>query len=98
MHDALLGGPADITQPGAIERRARAAGLDLAKLKACIASGKYAFIVARNAAEADALGLNGTPSFIIGRAQGSLLTGERISGAQPFEEFDSYLRELLASR
>lgn len=95
MHAALLGGPADLS-PTTIDRRARAVGLDVAKLHACIASDKYSFAIARNAREADALGLNGTPSFVIGRAANGVLTGLRVSGALPYEDFDAGLRALLA--
>ncbi|MGH8133356.1 MAG: DsbA family protein [Steroidobacteraceae bacterium] len=95
MHAVLLAGTADLGA-GGIERRARAIGLDMARLHACVASGKYAFAIARNAAEADALGLSGTPSFIIGRAVHGELTGERVAGALPYQDFDALLRELLA--
>ncbi len=95
MHEALLAGPPDLLA-GGIDRRAHAVGLDLARLHACVASGKYSFAIARNAAEADALRLNGTPSFIIGRVANGVLTGERVAGALPYSEFDAGLKELLA--
>jgi protein-disulfide isomerase len=97
MHDALLSGPTDLLA-GGIERRAKTLGLDVDKLKACMASGKYAFRIAQNAAEADALGLRGTPSFVIGRVQGNELTGEAAEGSMPYADLDDYLKELLAAR
>jgi protein-disulfide isomerase len=95
MHEALLGGPADLLA-GGIDRRAHAVGLDLVRLHACVASGKYSFAIARNGSEADALGLNGTPSFVIGRVANGVLTGERVAGALPYSQFDAGLKELLA--
>jgi protein-disulfide isomerase len=95
MHDLLLGVHADLS-PRGIDRLARAAGLDLGRFRACLAAHKYSTDIARNLAEADRLGLDGTPSFIIGRTANGVLTGERVSGALPYDDFNAGLKELLA--
>ena len=94
MHDLLLGVHADLSPKG-IEGLARATGLDLSRLHACVAAHKYSADIARNLAEADRLGLDGTPSFIIGRTVNGVLTGERVSGALPYDEFNAGLTALL---
>jgi protein-disulfide isomerase len=95
MHDLLLGLQADLSVRG-IDGDAHAAGLDMSRFHACVAAHKYSADIARNLAEADRLALNGTPSFIIGRTVNGVLTGERVSGALPYEDFNAGLRELLA--
>jgi protein-disulfide isomerase len=97
MHAALLAGAADLAS-GGIERRAQALGLDLTRLRECVARHKYAGLVAAHVREADVVHIDGTPGFIVGRAAHGELVGVRVEGALPYEEFDELLRELLASR
>jgi len=95
MHDALLAKGSDLSAQG-IEQHARALKLDVNRFDTCVASGKYAAAIGHNAAEADALGLRGTPSFIIGRVQQGQLSGWAVEGALPYEDFDALLRQALA--
>jgi protein-disulfide isomerase len=95
MHDLLLGAHADLGPKG-IDGYARAAGLDMSRFQACAAAHKYSADIARNIAEADRLGLTGTPSFIIGRTVNGVLTGQRVLGALPYADFNAGLKELLA--
>ncbi|HET7756556.1 MAG TPA: DsbA family protein [Steroidobacteraceae bacterium] len=94
MHAALLVRAADLSSSG-FERDARRLNLDLKRFDACLASHRYAAVITRNLEEADALGLSGTPSFIIGTAANGVLTGERVAGALPYEEFAALLRGRL---
>jgi len=97
MHAALLGGPADLGS-GGIERRAHALGLDLTRFDECLARAKYSAVIAAHAQQADAAGIDGTPGFVVGRAAHGELTGVRVEGALPYEQFDALLRKLLAGR
>jgi protein-disulfide isomerase len=97
MHAALLGGAADLGA-GGIERRARAVGLDLTRFDECVARNQYSAVIAAHEQEADAAGIDGTPGFIVGRAAHGELTGVRVEGAMPYEDFAGLLRELLAGR
>jgi len=96
MHAALLGGAADL-QSGGIERRASALGLDMATFGECVARRTYAELIAAHVHEADAVGIDGTPGFVVGRVSGNELEGVRVEGALPYEEFAELLRELLAA-
>jgi protein-disulfide isomerase len=96
MHDALLAKGSDLSAQG-IEQHARALKLDVNSFDTCVAAGKYAPAIEHNAAEADALGLRGTPSFIIGRVQQGELTGWPVEGALPYEDFDALLRQALGA-
>lgn len=95
MHAALLSGAADLGS-GGIERRAHAVGLDTTRFDECLARHKYSAVIATHVAEADAAGIDGTPGFIVGRAAHGELTGVRLEGALPYEQFAELLRELLA--
>jgi protein-disulfide isomerase len=97
MHAALLTG-ADPLANGGIDRRAQAVGLDLTRLHECMHAARYEAAIAANAAAADALGINGTPAFVLGRVQNGVLVGEVGSGAQPYVAFDEAFKELLAAR
>lgn len=95
MHDALLAKGSDLSAKG-IEQHARALKLDVKSFDTCVGSGRYAAAIERNAAEADALGLRGTPAFVIGRVQHGELKGWPVEGALPYEDFDELLRRMLA--
>ena len=97
MHAAFLGGPSDLQQ-GGIERRAHEVGLDMGRFAECVAHQRYARTIAAHAQQADAVGINGTPGFVVGRAVNGELTGVRVEGAVPYHEFGGLLRELLAAQ
>ena len=96
MHAALLGGAPDL-ESGGIEQRAHAVGLDMGRFAECLAQRRYARTIAAHAAQADAAGINGTPGFVVGRVANGELTGVRVEGAVPYDEFGGLLRELLAA-
>src|SRR5580692_1385114 len=95
MHHALLTGD-DLLANGGIERRAKALGLDNERLQNCMKADRYESAIARNIAAADALDIHGTPAFVIGRMANGGLEGQLVDGAQPYDEFDGALKQLLA--
>jgi len=64
FHKAMFGH--DHLSPETIDAAARSAGLDLARAKAAIASGKYESEIENNVRMADAVGFTGTPAWVIG--------------------------------
>ncbi len=70
--------------------------LDIAKFAACLTSDKYGDAVRQGATDAGAVGITGTPSFVLGKATGDRLEGLIILGAQPFATFDTQIKALLA--
>lgn len=97
MHAALLGGAADLAS-GGIDRRARALGLEMGRFAECVARHRYSALIAAHGKEADAVGINGTPGFVVGRVAHGELTGVRVEGAVPYDDFGELLRELLAAQ
>lgn len=97
MH-ARLFSPAGSHTPERLEQHAAAAGLTLDAYRTCVARDATTEAVRRSAAEAQALGANGTPSFFIGlrdRATGQIRVVQAISGAHPYEVFAKALDAVL---
>jgi protein-disulfide isomerase len=75
---------------------ARAAGVDGIKLDECLASGRYAVRVAQGVADGSAIGVQGTPTFVVGRTlAGEFVQGTPIRGAQPLETFRRIIEQML---
>jgi len=71
-----------------LPEHAQAAGADRTKLDECLASGRYAARVAQGLTDGAAIGVRGTPSFVIGKTtSGNVVQGTPIRGAQPLEVF-----------
>jgi protein-disulfide isomerase len=96
MHDLLLAGTTRLDL-ASLTRQAQAMGLDAARFRDCVTANKYDSAVARNVAAATALGLRGTPSFILGRMSHGVLEGIPVFGAVPYENFASVINALLAA-
>ncbi len=64
---------------------------------ACVASPKYDAENAPETAEGAKLGINGTPTFIIGRTTATAVEGPMLVGALPYAQFDAKLKDLLAA-
>ena len=70
--------------------------LDVARFSECLTSDRYGDAVRQGAADAAAIGITGTPTFVLGRTSGDQLEGAIIRGAQPFTVFDNQIKTLLA--
>jgi protein-disulfide isomerase len=69
--------------------------LDRPRFQKCLAEEKYKGEIAKDMADAEAAGVNGTPTFVIGRTVGKEVDGVRVVGAQPYATFDAKLKALL---
>ncbi len=85
MHDALFAAPTP--DAAAIDQGAAAAGLDAAKVKAAVASGKFRDRIERDQKLVQSVGAPATPSFFV--------NGRKLAGAQPFEAFRALVDEEL---
>ncbi len=75
---------------------AKQIGLDGAKLKSCLDSGKYVEEVDKDLAYAQSVGADGTPTFFIGKSSNDgFINGTKIVGAQPFSAFKTIIDNLL---
>jgi protein-disulfide isomerase len=84
MHDKLFENQRTLDR-ASIDKYAGEIGLDVAKFKAALDSGKYKARVQKDAAMASNFGVNGTPAFFI--------NGRFLSGALPLEQFEAKVKD-----
>jgi protein-disulfide isomerase len=89
MHDKMFAAQQELS-PASYERWARELGLDLARFKAAVASGKFKARIQEDDAQAGRLGIDGTPTLVI--------NGEKVVGAQPFEAMKAVIDRKLAAK
>lgn len=82
--------------PDLINAAAGAAKMDMKAFGTCLDSTATREALQRDLADGQAAGVEGTPTFIVGRTQAQGLEGVRVAGALPFENFDAMFKELLA--
>lgn len=93
MHDWLFANGEKLAMPEDTMRfltqeAAPAAGIDGEALRACLQEGRYRSWVEKLQAQANAMGIQGTPTFLI--------DGELLEGALPLETFRQKIEEALA--
>ena len=81
---------------GAIAAYAAEIGIKPDPFKACMDKGKHADTVRRSLAHASTLGIGGTPTFVVGKGNGDVITGVKMVGALPLEMFEQKMKELRA--
>jgi protein-disulfide isomerase len=99
MHDILFDQSASL-DPRRYVEYARKLNLEAAAFELCLGSGKQTANINGGLASGRALGINATPSFIIGKTErGDAVAGGRIiTGAQPYEQFRQAIEQALAAR
>lgn len=95
MKDSLMINYARVT-PELIASLAKELKLETTRFQACMDSGKYVPAIKEGMTAASAIGINGTPSFLLGKVTGEYLDGYVIVGAQSYAAFDAKAKELLA--
>ena len=95
MHDQLFASQATLG-PAVYRKLAADLKLDTATFERCLSAPATRVRVAKHVALGQALGIAGTPAFLIGRVQdGKLVNSVSVSGAQPLSEFERVLAPLL---
>jgi protein-disulfide isomerase len=90
MHDKMFANQQALDRPS-LEKYASELGLDMAKFRAALDSGKFKDKVDAEDREGAAVGVTGTPTFFI--------NGTRLVGAQPIDAFKAIIdKELKASK
>ena len=78
-----------------IKKTAADLKLDAAAFSACTATAKYDAAIRAELQEGAKLGIEGTPTFVIGRTTPTGIQGPMLVGALPYSQFDLKLKELL---
>jgi len=86
---------ADQLQADKLGGYAKSASLDVPKFQACVDSDKFKAAIDKDIAEGTAAGINGTPSFVLGRIENGKLQGVRMVGAMPYQQFEAKIQEML---
>ena len=98
MHDRLFANQAKISTND-LPSHAEAVGLDVAKFKDCVTSGKFAADVKRDSMEAAKAGITGTPTFVVGVRDGNKVKAVKlVRGAQTFENFKLAIDAVLTAQ
>jgi protein-disulfide isomerase len=92
MRHALINGALDTE---AMVKEANDLKLDGKMLQACLGDERIDKAVQADIADAESVGVSGTPTFVIGRSDGDSVTGERVVGAQPLAAFETRIDSLL---
>jgi protein-disulfide isomerase len=80
------------------DRLARELGVDGSRFSACMAAGRYTADIERDVAAGTKAGVTGTPTFVLGTADGTAVEGRRIVGSLPFPAFETQIKALLGER
>ncbi|KKQ67332.1 MAG: DSBA oxidoreductase [Candidatus Daviesbacteria bacterium GW2011_GWA2_38_24] len=70
-------------------------GLNTSNFQSCLDSNKYKDEVTKDLNYAATVGASGTPTFFVGKSEGSEITATRIVGAQPYSAFQTQIDVLL---
>jgi len=96
MHAKLFTTPTK--DPSQLVAQAQELGLDGAKIRACLDSGKYAKTVRDSVARMQQLGIDSTPTFLVGitpAAGQPMKVAKVVKGAMPFAEFKKAIDSVL---
>ncbi len=80
---------------GSLAGYARQLSLDGATFEQCMADDKHLKAIDNEVAEAHALGIHKTPTFVLGKVAGDSVQGKMIVGAQPLAVFEAGIKEML---
>ena len=97
MRDGLFARSGDLSQSN-IQSAAIDAKLDMACFSECLQSNVFAGRVHEDSKEADAARITGTPSFVLGKPQGTNVTGKIIVDAQHLSVFEVEIEKLLSAK
>jgi protein-disulfide isomerase len=94
LRDALYANSAP-PNDDVIKKAVESLSLDAKGFQACLDSNRYKAEVQKDAREAAALQISGTPTFVLAKSAPDKLDGVRIVGAQPFSVFQAAIEGLL---
>jgi protein-disulfide isomerase len=97
FHDAVFAADSGFV-PRNIHKLALAAGLSADRFSTCVRDSAISTLIEQGIAEAQALGLQATPSFVIGTASQDSVRGLVVQGALPEAVFARVIDSLLTKQ
>jgi protein-disulfide isomerase len=98
MRDAMMLDKETDLGADALVKYGQKTNLDMPAFSACLKDKKFTEAIKKDTADAGALGISGTPSFVIGKTDKTEIAGVRIVGAVPFAVFDTAIRDALSAK
>jgi protein-disulfide isomerase len=95
MRNVMISNSTDLSKD-AIMRYAQALPLDIGKFRPCMEAESPKTEVMKDVADATALQISGTPTFVLGKTSKDTLSGILIVGAQPYSTFDAAIQQMLS--
>ena len=98
MHDTMFQNQAALA-PEQLTAHAKTLGLDEGSFQQCLDSGRFAADINKDIAEAGAVGITGTPAFLVGVIQpdGRVKVVKKLSGARPYADFKAAIDSALGA-
>jgi protein-disulfide isomerase len=95
LRDILEANPSKLSASD-ITLYAKEAALDMPTFQSCLDLGKHKAAIEKDVKLATAAGINGTPTFIVGRSTENGVDGELLVGAMPLSAFEERFKALGA--
>jgi protein-disulfide isomerase len=98
MHDTLFANQAALA-PEQLMTHAKTVGIDDTAFAQCLESGRFAADINKDIGDANAAGVTGTPSFLVGVIQpnGQVRVVKKLVGARPYDDFKAALDGALGT-
>ena len=96
MRDMMVVNAADLTTPSLI-KYGQQINLDMTAFGLCLNDKKYTAAIQKDVADANTMGISGTPSFVVGKTAKDEINGVRIVGAVPYSVFDTAIKNQLTA-
>ncbi|MGB8013661.1 MAG: thioredoxin domain-containing protein [Terriglobales bacterium] len=97
LRDTMITNSGNLSKE-AIARYAQTNALDVAKFQACADAEKYKAEIQQGVADAGAVGITATPSFVIGKPAGDGIDGDRVVGALPESVFENEIQKFATAK
>jgi len=97
MRNSLITNSTDLSED-AVKRYAQALAVEMGAFAKCVDGEQHKADIQKDQADAGALQITGTPSFVIGRLKNDKVEGVKLVGAMPYATFDSKIKDLLATQ
>ncbi len=69
--------------------------LDVDKFKACVKGDGFSAAIKKSVTEANGQGISGTPTFLIGKTQGDVVSGVIVVGGKPIADFENTFKDQM---
>lgn len=84
--------------PTSIDKHVTELGVEPTAYRACMESNRHMDAIRDSGNAAKALGITGTPTFLIGRVEGNVFTGQKLVGAVPYASFENAIKSAMGAR